>query len=355
MKYGTAHVEDLANAETIIDVRSPAEYAEDHVPGAINCPVLDNEQRIRVGTLYKQVSPFEARKLGAALVARNIAGFLEQQFLDRPKSWKPVIYCWRGGQRSGAMTTIFRSVGWDARQLEGGYKSYRHAVLGELESLPRQFRYRVLCGATGSAKTRILQAIGNTGAQIIDLEALACHKGSVLGVLPDAPQPGQKMFESQLLQVLRTLDRNRPVYVEAESRKIGRLQVPEAILESMRAGDCFCVEAPLAARVDFLLRDYAYFLENPDGLNRRLDALKALRGKETIARWQAQASNGAWRDLVGELLEEHYDPLYKASQSKNYSGFGKPQVFPASTLSPDGITAIAHAILDSAAGGSTAN
>lgn len=347
MKYGTARIEDLADAETIIDVRSPAEYAEDHVPGAINCPVLDNDERIRVGTLYKQVSPFEARKVGAALVARNIARHLEEQFLARPKTWKPIIYCWRGGQRSGAMTTILRSVGWDARQLNGGYKSYRHAVLAELENLPRQFHYRVLCGATGSAKTRVLQAIGETGEQIIDLEALACHKGSVLGVLPDAPQPGQKLFETRLLAAMRLLDASRPVYVEAESRKIGRLQVPEAMLEGMRSGECFRIEAPLPARVDFLLGDYVYFLENPAWLNSRLEALKELRGKETVSRWQMQASDGHWRELVSELLEAHYDPLYERSQNRNYSGFGSPLIFPASTLSAEGIDTLAKTIVAS--------
>jgi tRNA 2-selenouridine synthase len=344
MKYGTARVEELADADTLIDVRSPAEYAEDHIPGAINCPVLDNDERILIGTLYKQVSPFEAKKRGAALVARNIARHLEEQFLERPKSWRPVIYCWRGGQRSGAMTTIFRSVGWDARQLDGGYKSYRRQVVAELETLPRQFKYRVLCGATGSAKSRILQAIGELGEQIVDLEALACHKGSVLGVLPDSPQPGQKMFESQLMLALRQLDPARPVYVEAESRKIGRLQVPDAMIESIRAGDCAAIEASLPARVEFLLRDYDYFLQDPAWLNTRLEALKALRGGETITRWQEHASAGRWRELVGELLAGHYDPLYEHSQNRNYSGFGAPRVFPVSELSPAGIEAVARAI-----------
>ena len=344
MKYGTAHVEELADADTLIDVRSPAEFAEDHIQGAINCPVLDNDERILIGTLYKQVSPFEAKKRGAALVARNIARHLEEQFLERPKSWRPVIYCWRGGQRSGAMTTIFRSIGWDARQLEGGYKSYRRQVVAELDTLPRRFRYRVLCGPTGSAKSRILQAIGDLGEQIVDLEALACHKGSVLGVLPDSPQPSQKMFESQLMQALRDLDPARPVHVEAESRKIGRLQVPEAMIESMHAGECVTIAAPLAARVDFLLRDYDYFLRDPDGLNRRLESLKALRGGETVKHWQAAASAGCWPELVRDLLSQHYDPLYERSQNRNYAGIADPRTITVDELSPAGIAAIARRI-----------
>jgi tRNA 2-selenouridine synthase len=346
MKHGIASVEDLADADTLIDVRSPAEFAEDHIPGAINCPVLDDDERALIGTMYKQVSPFEAKKHGAALVAKNIARHLEAHFLDRPKGWKPVIYCWRGGQRSGSMTTIFRSIGWNARQLEGGYKAYRRQVVATLETLPRQFRYRVLCGATGSGKSRILQAIGALGEQIVDLEALACHKGSVLGVLPDAPQPPQKSFESALMATLTKLDPTRPVYVEAESRKIGRLQVPDAMIESIRAGDCVAIEAPLAARVDFLLRDYAYFLADPAWLNTRLAALKALRGGETVERWQAHASEGRWRELVEELLGSHYDPLYARSQERNYAGFGTPRTVLAETLTPEGIDAVARIIVD---------
>lgn len=342
---GIAGVGDIAAADTLIDVRSPAEFAEDHIPGAINCPVLDDDERALIGTLYKQVSPFEAKKRGAVLVAKNIARHIEERFADQPRQWRPIVYCWRGGQRSGSMTTIFRSIGWDARQLDGGYKAWRRQVVAELETLPRQFRYRVLCGATGSAKSRILQAIGALGEQIVDLEALACHKGSVLGVLPDAPQPPQKTFESALLCALRALDPARPVYVEAESRKIGRLQVPDAMIESIRAGDCVAIEAPLAARVDFLLRDYDYFLNNPPWLNTRLDALKALRGGETVTRWQDWATTGHWRELVSELLVEHYDPLYARSQERNYAGFGTPHTLRADDLSPAGIAAAAQAIV----------
>ncbi|MBI2307514.1 MAG: tRNA 2-selenouridine(34) synthase MnmH [Rhodocyclales bacterium] len=347
MKLGIASVEDLGNTSfsDIIDVRSPAEYAEDHIPGAISCPVLNNEERAEIGTLYKQVSPFEAKKRGAALVARNIARHIEESFLDRPKQWKPLIYCWRGGQRSGAMVTIFRSIGWSASQLEGGYKAYRQQVVAALAELPRRFDFRVICGATGSGKSRILQAIGRLGGQIVDLEALACHKGSVLGVLPDQPQPSQKMFESQLLQSLRGLDAARPVYVEAESRKIGRLQVPDAMIETMRAGCCIGVEAPRAERVAFLLRDYDYFLSDPAWLNTRLAALKDLRGGETVARWQEYASTGRWPELVEELLAGHYDPLYAHSQNRNYSGFGEPRTIAAPDLSPAGIAAIAGEIL----------
>lgn len=341
MKRSQPTVADIGAYDEIIDVRSPAEFAEDHIPGAINCPVLDDAQRAEVGTLYKQVSPFEAKKIGAALVSENIARHLKERFLDRPKGWKPLIYCWRGGDRSGSMTTIFRAIGWQAGQLEGGYKAWRGHVISQLETLPGQFRFKVICGATGSAKTRILQAIGTQGEQILDLETLASHKGSVLGVLPDADQPSQKAFETRLLAALAGLDPARPVFVEAESRKIGRLHLPDTLLEGLRAGACIEVEAEFSARVEFLLRDYDYFLAAPDWLNQRLDALRPLQGHETVKRWQDLARSGAWRQLVSELLGQHYDPLYRRSQHHNFAGLATPRKLATEDLSPAGIDALA--------------
>ena len=335
---------ELASFDEIIDVRSPAEFAEDHIPGSVNCPVLDNRQRIEVGTLYKQVSPFAARKVGAAYVAENIAGHLRERFFDRPKNWQPLVVCWRGGQRSGSLTHVLRRIGWDAQQLEGGYKTYRRLVIEQLSELPGKLRLKVLCGATGSGKSRVLQAIGRLGEQVLDLEELACHKGSVLGALPDCPQPSQKSFESRLLAALQGLDPARLVHVEAESRKIGSLQLPTALLEGMRAGECVNIEASLSARVDFLLRDYAYFLTTPDWLVGRLQALRQLQSNETLLRWREQIGAGSWRELVGELLTLHYDPLYQRSQQKNYAGFAAPLTFATDDLTPAGIEALARRI-----------
>ena len=332
---------DLAAFDEIIDVRTPAEFAEDHAPGAINCPVLDDAQRVEVGTLYKQVSPFAAKKIGAAYVAENVARHLRERFLDRPKSWRPLVMCWRGGERSGAMTHILRRVGWDAQQLAGGYKAYRRLVVDTLVEQPRDFAFQVVCGATGSGKSRLLQALAARGAQVLDLEALACHKGSVLGVLPDADQPSQKAFETRLLAALAGLDPARPVFVEAESRKIGRLHLPDTLLEGLRAGACIEVEAEFSARVEFLLRDYDYFLAAPDWLNQRLDALRPLQGHETVKRWQDLARSGAWRQLVSELLGQHYDPLYRRSQHHNFAGLATPRKLATEDLSPAGIDALA--------------
>jgi tRNA 2-selenouridine synthase len=339
------NIEDYRFFDEIIDVRTPAEFADDHIPGSINCPVLYNDQRIEVGTLYKQSSPFEAKKIGAAYVSMNIARHLRETFLERPKNWRPLIVCWRGGQRSGAMTYVFRRIGWDAQQLEGGYKIYRRQVLDRLAELPRLFTFKVICGATGSGKSRLLQALAQRGEPVLDLEKLSCHKGSVLGVLPDSPQPSQKMFETRLLVALQCLDPSRPVYIEAESRKIGTIQVPDALLETLRAGTCINIEASFAARVEFLLRDYAYFLKAPEWLNSRLDVLDQQQSRVTIKRWQAYASSGEWQALVSELLELHYDPLYRRSQKNNFTGFGTAQNLATDDLSPAGINALAERIV----------
>jgi len=325
----------------VIDVRSPAEFAADHLPGAGNFPVLDDAERARVGTLYKEVSPFESKKLGAALVARNIARHVEASFARRDRDWRPLVYCWRGGKRSGAMTHVLREIGWQAAQLEGGYKAYRREVVARLATRPREFRYRVLCGETGSAKSRLLEALERCGAQVLDLERLAAHRGSVLGNLPGAPQPSQKAFETRVWEALRKLDPQRPVFVEAESKRIGQIQVPDALLETMRAAECVRVEAPRAARVRFLIDEYRHFLADPAALKGQLDCLVALHGREVIARWQGQADGGEWEALVADLLEHHYDPAYRRSTDRNYAELARAHVLRPRELSPAAIAALA--------------
>jgi tRNA 2-selenouridine synthase len=307
----------LQQFDAIIDARTPAEFALDRIPGAINCPVLDDEQRIVVGTLYKS-SPFEAKKVGAAMVARNIANFIDRQFNDKPRSWKPLIYCWRGGTRSGAMAHIFRSVGWAALQLDGGYKAWRRQVALDLTVLPAKFNYQVICGRTGSGKSRLLETLAARGAQVIDLEKLAAHKGSVLGDLPDAPQPSQKHFESGIWLALSQFDPTRPVYVEAESRKVGALRVPPPLIERMWQSPCFELQTPRALRLALLRDEYAHLVADKALLFFKLDCLKALHSGETIAQWKAFAEAGEWDAFVGSMLSLHYDPAYDRSMFKNY-------------------------------------
>lgn len=330
----------------IIDVRSPAEFEEDHMPGAINCPVLSNEERVIVGTLYKQVSPFEAKKVGGALVARNIAQHMDEQFRQHGKDWKPLVYCWRGGSRSGAMTHILRQVGWQASQLEGGYKNWRRHVLDTLEVLPAQFKYKVICGETGSAKTRILEALSKQGAQVLDLEQLALHKGSVLGVLMDQSQPSQKYFDTQLCDALGRLNPERPVYIEAESKKIGKLRLPELLFDTMKCkGELIRVQASLQARVEYLLRDYDYFLTEADKLKSQLSFLFHLHGKQVIDQWHHLIDQANWSTLVEQLLVQHYDPAYRKSMEATYAQLSEASCVVAHDLSPEKIDSLALQIL----------
>lgn len=322
----------LDDFDAIVDVRSPAEFAEDHIPGAINCPVLDDTERAQVGTLYKQVSPFEARKLGAALVSRNIARAIETHFLSKPKGWKPLIYCWRGGQRSGAMTIVLRQVGWSAQRLAGGYKVFRQRVLDELDALPAGFHFRVLCGPTGSGKTALLDALAEAGAQVLDLERLANHRGSVLGGEASTPQPGQKAFETRLWAVLRGLDPARPVWTESESRRIGRLHVPGVLFERLRDGDCVRMEAPLAARVDHLLARYADLIADPAAFCAKLDRLVVQHGHEQVAQWKVQVDAGDWRELAQELAVRHYDPAYRRGGEGLYRRLAQGRALPLASL-----------------------
>lgn len=325
----------LKQFDAIIDVRSPLEFAEDHLPGAINCPVLDDAQRVQVGTTYKTVSAFEAKKLGATLVAKNIAHHIENQFLGCPQDWKPLIYCWRGGNRSGAMALIFARIGWPVTQLEGGYKAYRQHVNTELVALPQAFNFNVLCGPTGSGKSRLLQVLASQGAQVLDLEKLAAHRGSVLGDLPTAPQPSQKHFESLLWELLSKFDPARPVFVEAESKKVGKLRVPDSLMAKMRSSPCTTVELSISDRVALLMQDYLHFVADPVLLNTQLDFLTHLHGKEKIAHWHQLALSSKTSELVDELLRKHYDPGYLQSISRNFVRLGEATSISLQNISDD--------------------
>lgn len=344
MLFRTANLSQVAEFDAIIDVRTPAEFAEDHIPGAINCPVFSDEERIIVGTLYKQVSPFEARKVGAAMVAKNIAHHLETQFRDHPKSWRPLIYCWRGGQRSGAMSIILAQVGWAAHKLEGGYKSYRRDVLEQLETLPQNSTWRVICGPTGSGKSRLLTALSERGRQVLDLENLAQHRGSMLGRLPSLPQPSQKRFDSTLLQALQKLDPALPVYVEAESNKIGLITLPPALIAAMHGSECYLVETPVACRVEGLLEDYRHYLENPQLLIANMQNLHRFHGEKQLQHWTTLINAGDFATMVGELLTLHYDPSYLRATSKHYAKLPMAKRVPLTSLSPDALLQIAETL-----------
>jgi len=340
MLFRTANLTQLAEFDEIIDVRTPKEFTEDHLPGAINCPVLSDEERITVGTLYQQVSPFEARKTGAALVAKNIAEHLQTRFRDHPKSWRPLIYCWRGGQRSGAMCIILAQVGWAAHKLEGGYKSYRRDVLDKLATQPPSFQFSVICGATGSGKSRLLAALAECGHQVLDLEALAQHRGSVLGRLPEQAQPNQKWFDSALLQVLQQFDPARPVYVEAESNKIGSITLPDALVTAMRSGTCLLMETPMELRIAGLLQDYRHYLDNPEILIEHLQVLHRFHGSKQLEHWISLIHARDFDALVAKLLTLHYDPSYFRATARHYAHMAR--TIQLTSLSQDALKQIAE-------------
>jgi len=341
MLFRTANLSQLDQFDEIIDVRTPAEFAEDHIPGAINCPVLSDEERVNVGTLYIQASPFEARKVGAALIAKNIAHHLQTRFHAYPKSWRPLVYCWRGGQRSGAMSIILAQVGWAAHKLEGGYKAYRRDVLDKLEALPQSLTFKVVCGSTGSGKSRLLIALAGTGHQVLDLEMLAKHRGSVLGRLPEQAQPSQKFFDSELLQALQKFDPARPVFVEAESSKIGLLTLLPALITAMHASPCLLVEAPLATRVAGLLEDYRHYTENPETFIEHLKPLYRFHGAKQLEHWSTLIRSGEFAKMVAELLTLHYDPSYFRATSRNYPNLDEAQRVPLEDLSEGTLKEIA--------------
>ena len=343
----TATVAQLSEFTEIIDARTPAEFAEDHIPGAINLPVLNDEERIKVGTLYKQVSPLEAKKVGAAMVSRHLAEHLEQFFHAKPTDYRPLVYCWRGGKRSGSMAHLLQQVGYQASQLEGGYKAYRRTVTAELETLPGQLKFRVVCGPTGCGKSRLLHALQTKGAQVLDLEYLACHRGSLLGGLPGTPQPSQKAFESLIWSQLRQFDATKPVFVESESKKIGGLRVPDALLSAMRQGHGVWLEAAIEQRVLLLLEEYGHFLQEPEMLLKQIEHLVPLRGHAMVDHWKTLIQSKLWDDFVRDMLQNHYDPAYQKSLDRNYGASAAVRTWPLTGINNGDFNLLAEDMLSS--------
>lgn len=308
----------LPEHSDIIDVRSESEYAADHVPGAVSLPVLTDAQRHEVGLLHKSDS-FAARRLGMGLVAGNVARMAEGFLRDKDRSWRPLVYCWRGGMRSESLVTVMRKVGWRAEAVPGGYKAYRRHVIAELEDLPGRLGWVVLRGPTGAGKTLLLAALSAAGSQCLDLEALANHRGSLFGSL--GPQPTQRMFESKVLAELSAMDPSRPVFVESESRMVGRLRVPAEVVKAMRAGRIVDVDADVSDRARLTARDYGSFRD--PGLFREVaEGLVRLVGRERVSEWNAMLEDGRYVDLAKSMLEHHYDPSYARSLRRGYGGKG---------------------------------
>lgn len=301
--------------DEVIDVRSPAEFAEDHIPGAISLPVLSNDERARVGTIYKQESAFLARKIGAALVARNAALHLEGPLRDKGGGWRPLVYCWRGGQRSGSFASILSQVGWRADTVEGGYRSFRRLVVETLHEKPLPFRAVLIDGFTGTGKTELLAHLAAESVQTIDLEGLARHRGSLFGGVAQG-QPSQKAFETALAVAFAGLSPDRPVVIEAESSTIGNLEIPPSLWAIMVAAPRFVVTASLDQRARYLVERYADLLADHDRLDGVVSTLRQIHSRERISGWQALLQAGEYQRLAGELMSHHYDPRYAKHQAR---------------------------------------
>jgi len=335
----------LAGYAVVIDARSEGEYAEDHLPGAVNWPSLNDEERKIVGTRYKQINQFEAKKLGAALVAQNIATHIQREVLDKPREWQPLVYCWRGGKRSGSLALILDQIGFRVTLVEGGYKAFRAALVADLPQLAARHQYRVVCGPTGAGKTRLLHALAAQGAQVLDLEGLANHRSSVLGMIPGLAQPSQKAFDSLVWAALRGFDPSLPVYIESESKKVGNVAVPEGLITAMRASPCLRLELSENERVALLLEDYDFFVKDTGFFCDRLGALTEARGKDVVSDWQARARSGDVASVVRELLLQHYDPVYLQSMRRNFTQYETAQVLAPRDHTAAAMTTLAHSLL----------
>ena len=344
-----AALQQLDAFDAIIDARSEAEYQLDHLPQALNWPTLNNQERIAVGTRYK-ANAFEAKKLGASVAAGNIAKHIQQHVMDKPRDWKPLTYCWRGGKRSGSLSLVLSEIGFTVHIIEGGYKAYRAALLADIPKQVERLHFTVICGPTGSGKTRLLQALAamkdsDPTPQVLDLEALANHRSSVLGVLPDVPQPSQKAFDTLVWDTLRRFDASRSVFVESESKKVGNLTVPESLMAKMRASPCVKLELPLEERVALLMEDYDFFVKDTAFFSERLEALTAARGREVVQKWQALARNNQCERVVQELLALHYDPVYLQSMQRNFKDYINANVLTLANRSSKTISALARQII----------
>jgi tRNA 2-selenouridine synthase len=295
----------------LVDARSPDEYAEATIPGAINVPVLDNAERAEVGTLYKQTGKRQARQRGVELVAPKIPSMIEQVARLQAETSQPVVvFCWRGGMRSLALTQFLELAGIPARQLFGGHKGFRRHVLDFFEH-GRWAKLLVFRGLTGVGKTHYLQRLAEHGYPVVDLEGLANHRGSAFGNLGLPPQPGQKTFEALLWDELRKVPCDGYILTEGESRHIGRVALPARFYQALQIETSIWLQASLEARVRNIIADYPAVDSLKEGFTQPIRALKDKLGKETMNRYLDLLEAGSWPELVRELMVNYYDPLYR--------------------------------------------
>lgn len=309
MEITLDQLDDLSDP-FLVDVRSPGEYREDHLPGAVNLPVLDDDQRDRVGTIYHQESTFKARREGAKLICANAPDIIDTIDKHASQERPVVLYCWRGGQRSQSLSLILDRIGYNVHRLEGGYKSYRKRVHDYLREGRWDSPIVTLFGYTGSGKTRVLEQLNDQGESILDLEAAANHRGSAFGGVGLGDQPTQKSFERDLYEQLRHAP--APIYSEGESRKIGGRIIPDELFDRVVESPRVWLEVPREVRVENISRDYPW-REHREELTEKLTNLTERLGSDRVDSLRSQLRDGNVESVVDTLLTEYYDPAYEKS------------------------------------------
>ncbi len=304
--------EALSRPSVFVDTRSPAEYEQGHIPGAVNVPLLENDERAIVGTLYKQQGPEEAKSKGLDIVSGKLASIVRQISNLNPSPEKRlVVYCWRGGMRSKSVLTILELMGISGSQLTGGYKAYRRHVQEQLAVYELKSEIVVLCGSTGVGKTILLQMLANRGYPVLDLEGLANHRGSAFGHVGIGKPATAQNFDAQLLGELQKMNEKKVILVECESKRVGNVYLPDVLYQAMQRGRRVLVKAGVPTRVARLIAEYTDVLQpNDPEIIASLHSLTRKLGKRKTARLLEEYEAGNVHVFTASLLTDYYDGLY---------------------------------------------